>query len=274
MSFHVVDVRDDQEPNHRIRPDIPGAARIWNYWLGGKDNYKADWEAGDAALQLFDMATVAKQSRQFLIRVVRFLAGEAGIRQFLDVGTGLPTMQNTHEIAQSIAPESRIVYVDNDPIVLAHARALLTNTSPDGVTTYIDADYHHPELIISGAREVLDFEKPIAVLFMGVLGHARSFDAAREVVAHIMDAVPPGSYLAVNDSNDLNPDFVTLCENYKSTGAVPYIPQPIEQIRSYFEGMEMVEPGVVSITEWRPDPTDIGSVVPLPETTGAVARKP
>jgi hypothetical protein len=270
----VVDARDEQEPNRRIRPDVPGAARIWNYWMGGKDNYQADRDAGDAALQLFDMTTVAKQSRQFLIRVVRFLAGEAGIRQFLDIGTGLPTMQNTHEIAQSIAPESRIVYVDNDPIVLAHARALLVNTSPEGVTTYVDADYHNPDLIISEARKVLDFDEPIAVLFLGVLGHARSFDEARSIVARVMDAVPSGSYLAVNDSNDVNPDFVRLCENYKETGAVPYIPQPIEQIRSYFAGMELVDPGVVSITQWRPDPTDIGAVVPLEETTGAVARKP
>ncbi|HYH32343.1 MAG TPA: SAM-dependent methyltransferase [Pseudonocardia sp.] len=270
----MVDARDELEPNRRIRPDVPGAARIWNYWLGGKDNYQADWDAGNAALQLFDMTAVAKQSRQFLIRVVRFLAEEAGIRQFLDVGTGLPTMQNTHEIAQSIAPESRIVYVDNDPIVLAHARALLTNTRPEGVTTYIDADYHDPDLIIAEAREVLDFSQPVAVLFMGVLGHAHSFEAARSIVARIMDAVPSGSYLAVNDSNDLNPDFVALCENYKQTGAVPYVPQPIEQIRSYFTDLEMVDPGVVSITQWRPEPTDIGEVVTLEETTGAVARKP
>jgi hypothetical protein len=117
----VTDARDELEPNRRIRPDVPGAARIWNYWMGGKDNYEADRAAGDAALQLFDMRAVATQSRQFLIRVVRFLAADAGIRQFLDVGTGLPTMQNTHEIAQAIAPDSRVVYVDNDPIVLAHA---------------------------------------------------------------------------------------------------------------------------------------------------------
>jgi hypothetical protein len=270
----VVDARDGQEPNHRIRPDIPGAARIWNYWMGGKDNYQADRDAGDAALQLFDMATTARQSRQFLIRVVRFLTEEAGIRQFLDIGTGLPTMQNTHEIAQSIAPESRIVYVDNDPIVLAHARALLVNTTPEGVTTYVDADYHNPELIISEARNALNFNEPIAVLFMGALGHAHSFEAARSIVARIMDAVPSGSYLSVHDSNDLNPDFVRLCEDYKKTGAVPYIPQPIEQIRSYFSGLEMVEPGLVSITQWRPDPTDIGTVAPLDENTGAVARKP
>jgi hypothetical protein len=272
--LHVVDARDELEPNHRIRTDVPGAARIWNYWMGGKDNYAVDREAGDAALQLYDMVTVAKQSRQFLIRVVRFLAGEAGIRQFLDVGTGLPTMQNTHEIAQSIAPESRIVYVDNDPIVLAHARVLLTNTTPEGVTDYIDADFHNPDLIISRARGILDFNQPIAVMFMGSLGHANSFEAAHSITARMMEAVPSGSYLAICDSNDTSPDFVALCENYKKTGAVPYIPQPVEEIRRHFTGLDMVDPGLVSITQWRPDPTDIGTVTPLDVATGGVARKP
>jgi hypothetical protein len=272
--LHVVNSRDEVEPNRRIRPDVPGAARIWNYWMGGKDNYEADRMAGDAALQLYDMATMARQSRQFLIRVVRFLAREAGIRQYLDVGTGLPTMQNTHEIAQSIAPESRIVYADNDPIVLAHARVLLTNTTSEGVTDYIDADYHNPELILSEARRILDFDQPIAVMFMGVLGHASGFETAHSIVARIMDEVPSGSYLAVWDANDINPDFVTLCENYKSTGAVPYIPQPIEHIRGYFTGLDLVDPGLVPITQWRPDEGDLGRVVPLHEATGGVARKP
>jgi predicted O-methyltransferase YrrM len=139
------------------------------------------------------MATLARQSRQFLTRVVRFLAGEAGVRQFLDIGTGLPTMQNTHEIAQAIAPESRIVYVDNDPIVLADARVLLRNTTPEGVTTYVEADYHDPDLILDRARDVLDFERPIAVMFMGVLGHARSLEASSAIVARVVDAVPSGS---------------------------------------------------------------------------------
>jgi S-adenosyl methyltransferase len=143
------------------------------------------------------------------------------------------------------------------------------------VTTYVDSDYHNPDLIVSEARKVLDFDEPIAVMFMGVLGHARSFEAARSIVARILDAVPSGSYLAVHDTNDINPDYVRLTENYKATGAVPYIPQPIEQIRSYFAGLEMVDPGLVSITQWRPDPTDIGGKpVPLNEVTGAVARKP
>jgi ubiquinone/menaquinone biosynthesis C-methylase UbiE len=258
---------------NKIRYDVPGAARIWNYWMGGKDNYPVDREAGDAALQLYDMATVAKQSRQFLIRVVRYLAGEAGIRQFLDIGTGLPTMQNTHEIAQSIAPECRIVYVDNDPVVLAHARALLTNTTPEGVTAYIEADYHQPELIISDAHNVLNFDQPIAVMFMGVLGHAASFEAARSIVTRVMDAVPSGSYLALWDGNDTNEALNRLTANYEKTGAVPYVQRGIEQIGQHFEGLEMVSPGLVSITQWRPDPSQVGTVLPLNEATGGVARK-
>jgi hypothetical protein len=262
------------EPTSRIKFDVPGAARIWDYWMGGKDHYTVDEEAGSAALQLYDMRTMATQSRQFLIRAVRYLAGEAGIRQYLDIGTGLPTMQNTHEVAQSIAPESRIVYVDNDPVVLAHARALLTNTSAEGVTAYVEADYHNPDLIISDARNVLNFNEPIAVLFMGVLGHASSFETARSIVARVMDTVPSGSYLVHWEANDVNSDFVTMCEGYKSTGAVPYIPQPIEEIRRRFNGLELIDPGLVPITLWRPATPEIGSVTPLEETTGGVARKP
>ncbi|MGH3975099.1 MAG: SAM-dependent methyltransferase, partial [Pseudonocardiaceae bacterium] len=181
----------------KINFDVPHSARVWNYWMGGKDNYEVDQAAGDAYAALYpDISTVAKLSRQFLIRAVRFLAGEAKIRQFLDIGTGLPTMQNTHEIAQQIAPESRIVYVDNDPLVLTHARALLVNTTPEGVTTYVDADFYDPDLIISDARNVLNFTEPIAVMFMGVLGHVADFDELRSIVGRVMAAVPSGSYLA------------------------------------------------------------------------------
>ena len=262
------------EPSREIDTSVPGAARIWNYWLGGKDNHEADRLAAEAALQYYDMATFARQSRQFLNRVVRFLAGEAGVRQFLDVGTGLPTMQNTHEIAQAIAPDARIAYVDNDPIVLAHARVLLRNTTPEGVTDYVEADYHDPDQILSHARRILDFEEPIAVMFMGVLGHARSFEASHAVVARVMDAVPSGSYLALWDGNDTNAALNALAENYAKSGGVPYIQQPIEHIRGYFSGLELVEPGLVPVTEWRPERMDIGDVEPLRETTGGVARKP
>jgi S-adenosyl methyltransferase len=266
--------RNEQESNREIRYDVPSAARIWDYWMGGKDYYDADQRFGDATLQLYDMRVMARQSRQFLIRVVRYLAGEAGIRQFLDIGTGLPTMQNTHEIAQSIAPESKVVYVDNDPIVLSHARALLTNTSREGVTTYVDADYHNPELIISDAHNVLNFDQPIAVMFMGVLGHARDIETASSIVARVMDAVPSGSYLVHWEANDLNPAYVELADHYKATGAVAYIPQPVEAIRRRFEGLDMVDPGLVSITQWRPDTPQIGQETALEEATGGVGRKP
>jgi hypothetical protein len=273
VRFTVTDPRDELEPNRQIRSDVPGAARMWNYWMGGKDNYEVDRVAGEAALELYDFATLARQSRQFLIRVVRFLTREAGMRQFLDIGTGLPTMQNTHEIAQSTAPESRIVYVDNDPVVLAHARALLVNTTPEGVTKYIDSDFHDPELIVSHARNILNFEQPIAVMFMGVLGHARDYDTAQSIVRRVMAEVPSGSYLALWDQNDTLPNLDVIVGDYKKTGAVPYIPPPIEKIRGCFDGLDLVDPGVVSITQWRPDAADIGQVTPLTDTTGGVARK-
>jgi hypothetical protein len=253
---------------------VPHSARIWNYWIGGKDNYAVDRAAGDAYIALYpDIVTVAKQGRQFLIRVVRFLAGEAGIRQFLDIGTGLPTMQNTHEVAQQIAPESRIVYVDNDPLVLAHARALLHNTTPEGVTTYVDADFHDPELIISDARNVLNFHQPIAVLFMGVLGHVAEFEEMRSIVARVMAAVPSGSYLALWDSINTSAAQIEALAQYAETGAVPYLLRSLEQIGQCFEGLEMVDPGLVSVTQWRPDTAKVGKAEPI-DAYGAVARKP
>jgi hypothetical protein len=257
----------------KIRFDIPHSARVWNYWMGGKDNYEADRAAGAAFAEVFpDIVTVAKQTRQFLIRVVRFLAGEAGIRQFLDIGTGLPTMQNTHEVAQAIAPESRIVYVDNDPLVLMHARALLRNTTPEGVTTYVDADFHEPDLIISDARNVLNFNQSVAVMFLSVLGHVADFDEARSIVARVMAAVPSGSYLALCDSVETSAAHAEALAMYAETGAVPYRQCSLEQIRQCFEGLEMVDPGLVSITQWRPDTVEVGRAEPI-DAYGAVARK-
>lgn len=258
----------------KIRFDVPHSARIWNYWMGGKDNYEVDRIAGDAGIGVDpDIVTMAVQSRQFLIRTVRFMAGEAGIRQFLDIGTGLPTMQNTHEVAQAVAPESRIVYVDNDPLVLAHARALLVNTTPEGVTTYVDADFHDPDVIIADARNVLNFSRPIGVMFMGVLGHAKDVDEMRSIVGRVMGAVPAGSYLALWDGTDDSDAYVQLCSNYTRTGGVPYTPRTKEQVGQGFEGLEMVEPGLVSITQWRPNDAAVGDHAPI-SAYGAVARKP
>jgi hypothetical protein len=177
----------------KINTAVPQSARIWNYWLGGKDNYPVDRAAGDQYREAFpEIVDVARASRQFLTRAVRYLAGEAGIRQFLDVGTGLPTADNTHEVAQRVAPQSRVVYVDNDPLVLAHARALLTST-PQGATSYIDADLHEPDKILQGAAETLDFTRPVALMLMGILGHVTDYDEARSIVRRLLDALPSGS---------------------------------------------------------------------------------
>ncbi|MBV9141487.1 MAG: SAM-dependent methyltransferase [Pseudonocardiales bacterium] len=267
--------RPDSALTSTIRFDVPHSARIWNYWMGGKDNYAVDRAAGDAFAELFpDIVTVAKQTRQFLIRVVRFLAGEAGVRQFLDIGTGLPTMQNTHEVAQQVAPESRIVYVDNDPLVLAHARALLHNTTPEGVTTYVEANFHDPELIISDARNVLNFRQPIAVMFLSVLGHVADVEEMHSIVARMMAAVPSGSYLALSDTTKTSAAHTEALAKYAETGAIPYRQSSVEQIRQCFEGLEMVDPGLVPINQWRPDTVEIGKIKPFKINYGAVARKP
>jgi O-methyltransferase involved in polyketide biosynthesis len=251
-----------------IAVDSPHAARVWNYWMGGKDNYAADRAAGDAVAEVYpDIVTMARQSRQFLIRTVRFLAGEAGIRQFIDIGTGLPTMQNTHEVAQGITPESRIVYVDNDPLVLVYARALLANTTAEGVTTYVDADFRQPDVIIAGAREVLDFTRPVAVMFMGVLGYVTDVDEMRDIVARVMAVVPPGSYLTLWDGTDTGEAVSDGAVKYAESGAIPYHLRSPEQLRQCFHGLDLVDPGLVPITQWRPDTT---STI---DAYGAVARK-
>jgi S-adenosyl methyltransferase len=263
-----------EEPIPDFDVNTPHAARIWNYWMGGKDNYESDRAAGDAVAEVYpDIVTMARQSRQFLIRAVGHLAGEAGMRQFLDIGTGLPTMQNTHEVAQRAAPDSKIVYVDNDPMVLAHARALLTNTTPEGVTTYVHADYHRPELIIADAAKVLDFGRPITVMFMGVLGYCEDFEEMRSIVARVLDAVPSGSHLVLWDGTATGDAVVESADKLVENGALPYLLRTPEELAQCFEGLEMVEPGLVPITQWRPDAVDIGGAEPI-DAYGAVARKP
>ncbi|WP_232668553.1 SAM-dependent methyltransferase [Pseudonocardia sp. TRM90224] len=261
------------EHGPEIRFDVPSAARIWNYWLGGKDNYPVDREVGDAFAQLNPgVFTEARKSREFLVRAVRFLAAEAGIRQFLDVGTGLPTMQNTHEVAQLTAPESKIVYVDNDPIVLAHARALLVNSSPQGVTTYVDADYREPERILAGARAVLDFEQPIAVLFMGVFGYIQDPDEVHTIIEALVGAVPAGSYMALWDGTDTSEAARAAAKAQADLGS-PYHQRSPRQIEAWFDGLDLVEPGVVTLTDWRPDAAEVGEAVHI-DGYGGVARKP
>ncbi|GLZ09569.1 hypothetical protein Acsp03_70350 [Actinomadura sp. NBRC 104412] len=266
----------EEAPGHdtdSINTQYPQSARVWNYWLGGKDNYAVDREAGDQFCEVFPgIVDIARASRAFIGRAVRYLAGEAGIDQFLDIGTGLPTMDNTHQIAQRVNPAARIVYVDNDPLVLAHARALLTST-PEGVTRYLHADVHNPGTIVEGAAETLDFDRPIAVMLMGILGHVGDYDEARSIVGELMAAVCSGSYLALNDGTDTNPVYSAATDSYNQSGAVPYILRSPAMIAGYFEGLEMVEPGLASLSQWRVEATVFGQPEPV-DVYGAVARKP
>ncbi|WP_405148663.1 SAM-dependent methyltransferase [Sphaerisporangium sp. NBC_01403] len=258
----------------RINTAVPHSARIWNYLLGGKDNYPVDRLAGDKVSEVFPgMVDIARHSRHMLARTVRFLAGEAGIRQFLDIGTGLPTVDNTHEVAQRVAPESRIVYVDNDPLVLVHAQALLTST-PEGATDYIEADVRDPELILEAAGKTLDFSRPTALMLMGILGLVSDYDETRSIVNRLMSALPSGSYLALYDGADTDPAYVQAMRRHNSgSGVVPYTPRSPELIAGYFEGLELLEPGIVSVTRWRPDPNPWGEA-PEVACAGGVARKP
>jgi hypothetical protein len=264
-------VTDQGVPSPKIDTSVPHSARIWNYWLGGKDNYPVDREAGDRYRAAYpQIVDVARAGRYFLARAVRFLAGEAGIRQFIDVGTGLPAADNTHEVAQRAAPECRVVYVDNDPLVLAHARALLTST-PQGSCDYVDADMRDPAVILDAAARTLDLTQPVAVLFIGVLGHIADYDESRAIVAAMLGGIPPGSYLALRDSVGVQARSKAN-EQYEQTGAMPYVSRTPEQVEGYFAGLELVPPGVVPVGEWRPDPSPFPPV--QVDSLAGVGRKP
>ncbi|AEH07648.1 protein of unknown function DUF574 [Candidatus Protofrankia datiscae] len=250
-------------------------ARVWNYWLGGRDNFPADREVGEQVRQMFPgIVDVARADRAFLGRAVRYLAGEAGIRQFLDIGTGLPTADNTHEVAQRIAPDSRIVYVDNDPLVLVHARALLVGT-PEGATDYIDVDVHDPGSILRAAAETLDFAKPTAIMFLGSLNFILDTDTAVAVVDHLIDHVPSGSYLVVaHPTHELGGEANAASMRHWNEHATPPItPRSRDEVARFFHGLELLEPGIVSCSRWRPDPAPAGGLPPEVPQFGAVARK-
>ncbi|MER6996225.1 SAM-dependent methyltransferase [Streptomyces sp. NPDC000410] len=258
----------------RIDTSKPHSARFWNYFVGGKDNYEVDREIGDHIKEIFPgLVDVARTSRHFLGRAVRHLAGEQGIRQFLDIGTGLPTADNTHEVAQRVAPDARIVYVDNDPLVLAHARALLTST-PEGETSYIDADLYEPEAILKSAASTLDFSRPIALMILNTLGHVADYDRARELVSRLMAGLPSGSHLVISDSTATSPGMIAASEAYNSSGAVPYYVRSVEEIGGFFSGLTLVDPGVVQVTRWRPEPGTSLDTTTAVDAYCAVARKP
>ena len=257
----------------KIDTAVPNSARVWNYWLGGKDHYEADRVAGYHYSAVFpEIVDIVRAERLFLGRVVRFLGGEAGVRQFLDIGTGLPTEENTHEVAQHAARESRVVYVDNDPLVIAYARALLTS-SPEGVTDYVDADMRDPDAVLRGARKTLDLTQPVGLMLMAVLGHIGDYGEARSIVRELLDGLPSGSYLAINDSVGPSERRERAQRQYAQTGAAPYHSRTKDEFTAFFDGLELVEPGVVPVPAWRPDPgPGAGSPADVPQL-GAVGRK-
>jgi SAM-dependent methyltransferase len=239
----------------RFDVSVAHVARVYNYWLDGKDNFTADRVAGDAAIAVYPgIRLSARANRAFLERAVRYLAVTEGIRQFLDIGTGLPTANNTHEVAQAAAPDSRIVYVDNDPLVLAHARALLTS-SPEGATAYLDADLRDTEKILAQAAATLDFSQPVAIMLIAILHYIPDLEEAREIVARLLGAVRPGSFLVISHAgSDLFPDEIAAFEKSlnEHLPGDRHMARPRDVVGQFFDGTELVAPGVVRVSQWRP----------------------
>jgi S-adenosyl methyltransferase len=248
-------------------------ARVYNYWLGGKDNYAADRLAGDEAIAAYPgLVSSVRANRAFLARAARYLA-EAGIQQFLDIGTGIPSANNTHEVVQSVAPDARVVYVDNDPVVLAHARALLTS-HPSGVTAYLQADLRDTDTILAEAARTLDFSQPVAIMLIAILHLIGEADAPRAIVARLLDAVPSGSYLAMSHvASDIEPEAMAeMAKRLNRMMAEKGTYRSQAEVTRYFDGLELVPPGVVRIQQWRPD-TEVEATARA-AMWGAIGRKP
>jgi hypothetical protein len=266
-----------QEPTEeavQFDTSMPHIARVYDYWLGGKDNFKADRAAAQRVIDTFpDVLVSVRAQRAFLGRAVHYLVTEAGIRQFLDIGTGLPASNNTHEVAQQAAPESRIVYVDNDPIVMRHAVALLSSNK-HGATAYIEADLRDTQRILDEAASVLDFGQPVAVMLLGVLHCIPDQDAPAAIVAGLMAAVPPGSYLTVaHPASDVAVELRRSMSDYNEQGAAPLTARSHAEVSSFFTGLDLVDPGVVQLHRWRPGTAEIGQGREL-ANYGGVGRKP
>jgi S-adenosyl methyltransferase len=249
-------------------------ARVYDYWLGGKDNFAADREAAERVLAVTPgLRFRVRANRAFLARAVRYLVAEAGIRQFLDIGTGIPTANNTHEVAQATAPECRIVYVDNDPIVLAHARALLTS-NPQGATAYLEADLRNTQAILDAAAATLDFSRPVALMLLGILHLVSDAEDPYAIVARLLAALPSGSYLAISHpASDINAGQAEAQRRYNERVSTPQTLRTHAEVSRFFEGLSLVPPGVVYVHTWRPEP---GERAPAEVTSahGGVARKP
>jgi hypothetical protein len=271
-------VNDADITDYGFDTTVAHPARRYDYWLDGKDNFAADRASGDAIAAAFPSIRLAvRENRTFLKKTITYLAREAGIRQFLDIGTGLPTADNTHEVAQAVAPTSRIVYVDNDPIVLTHARALLTS-SREGATAYIDADLRDPDLIVEdpALHNTLDLRQPVALVLLAILHFIDDTEDPHAIVARLVEALAPGSYLVISHAtyDPMPPEIVTRLKAAIANTGEKGGPRDREQFARFFTGLELVEPGIVPIGDWRPAP---GHTVPDPADVGvygAVARIP
>nr|WP_062331710.1 SAM-dependent methyltransferase [Herbidospora sakaeratensis] len=258
-------------PRQRLDTSTPHPARVWDYWLGGTDNFASDREVAAQIVEVMpDLPINARSERQFIGRVVGMLAGEIGVDQFLDVGTGIPNAGNTHVVAQKINPAARIVYVDNDPIVLIHARALLESTS-EGATDYLDADLRHPDPLLQAASETLDFSRPVGLMLMGVIEFVTDDTLALDTVHTLIDALSPGSYVAIASSMP-SVGMQRAVDLWHARGGAPLVLRSPENLTRFFDGLDLLEPGVVSLPQWRPDPlTDYRDMEVY--QYGGVARK-
>ena len=263
-------------PGPKLDTTVSHSARIWNYWLGGKDNYAVDREAGDkVAAMLPSIVAQARADRAFLGRVIGYLAGEEGIRQFLDIGTGLPIADNTHQVAQQVAPQSRIVYADNDPLVLAHARALLTS-APEGACDYVDGDVREPDKILAKAARTLDFTKPVALMLLGIVHHIPDTQQAYSIVRHLVAALAPGSFLTINHSTSAihGAAMEEAVAHWNQVGTPSITLRTPRQIIRFFDGLDLLPPGVVSCSHWRPDRSPTGDQPAEVDEFCGLARKP
>ena len=265
-------------PQVDLRIDLPHPARVYDFLLGGKDNFAADRAVAEASIKANpEVRASAVENRSFLARAIRYLAGEAGIRQFLDIGAGLPTSPNVHEVAQAIAPESRVIYVDHDPIVLTHGRALLTS-KPEGKTVYLDADLRDLDTILlsQAVREVLDLSQPVGLLLLAVMHFIPDSDEPYALVRRLVDWLPSGSYLVLSHlTPDFDPETWTTIPAVLAKGGVIMHVRSRAEVEPFFDGLELIEPGVQVVSRWRPDadPADLpddGAV----SVYGGVARKP
>jgi S-adenosyl methyltransferase len=241
-----------------LRTEVPHSARIYDFLLGGKDNFPADRAAAEVITKDWrNLPTSMRANRNFMARMTRYLATELGIRQFLDIGTGLPTEPNLHQVAQGVAPDSRIVYVDNDPIVLVHARALLTS-SPEGMTAYVDADLRDTEAILASRqlRETIDLGRPVALSLIAILQFITDEQDAHGLVRRLVEALAPGSALALSTvTADSAPDEVNGGVAAYNAGGIPTKARDKSEVESFFDGLDLVDPGVTLVNHWHPDAT-------------------